>query len=68
MLCIIIYFGLTLILGAGRALFGNVQVTGLALGLVALAFTLDHKLKSSYLSLSLLLLALETKPQITIPF
>ena len=61
-------FSITLILGVGRALFGNVQVTGLTLGLVALAFTLDHKLKSSYLSLSLLLLALEIKPQITIPF
>jgi hypothetical protein len=61
-------FSLTLILGVGRALFGNVQVTGITLGLVALAFTLDHKLKSSYLSLSLLLLALEIKPQITIPF
>jgi hypothetical protein len=61
-------FSITLILGVGRALFGNVQVTGLTLGLVALAFTLDDKLKSSYLSLSLLLLALEIKPQITIPF
>jgi len=61
-------FSITLILGVGRALFGNVQVTGITLGLVALAFTLDHKLKSSYLSLSLLLLALEIKPQITIPF
>ena len=61
-------FGISLILGVGRALFGNVQVTGITLGLVALAFTLDHKLKSSYLSLSLLLLALEIKPQITIPF
>ena len=61
-------FCISLILGVGRALFGNVQVTGITLGLVALAFTLDHKLKSSYLSLSLLLLALEIKPQITIPF
>jgi hypothetical protein len=61
-------FVITLVLGVGRALFGNVQVTGITLGLVALAFTLDHKLKSSYLSLSLLLLALEIKPQITIPF
>jgi hypothetical protein len=61
-------FSITLILGVGRALFGNVQVTGITLGLVALAFILDHKLKSSYLSLSLLLLALEIKPQITIPF
>ncbi len=61
-------FSITLILGVGRALFGNVQVTGITLGLVALAFTLDHKLKSSYLSLSLMLLALEIKPQITIPF
>ena len=61
-------FGITLILGVGRALFGNVQVTGITLGLVALAFTLDYKLKSPYLSLSLLLLALEIKPQITIPF
>ncbi len=61
-------FSITLILGVGRALFGNVQVTGITLGLVASAFTLDHKLKSSYLSLSLLLLALEIKPQITIPF
>ena len=61
-------FGISLILGVGRALFGNVQVTGITLGLVGLAFTLDHKLKSSYLSLSLLLLALEIKPQITIPF
>ena len=60
--------GITLILGVGRALFGNVQVTGITLGLVALAFTLDYKLKSPYLSLSLLLLALEIKPQITIPF
>ena len=61
-------FSITLILGVGRALFGNVQVTGITLGLVALAFTLDHKLKSSYLPLSLLLLASEIKPQITIPF
>ena len=61
-------FGISLILGVGRALFGNVQVTGITLGLVALAFTLGHKLKSPYLSLSLLLLALEIKPQITIPF
>ena len=61
-------FGITLILGVGRALFGNVQVTGITLGLVVLAFTLDYKLKSPYLSLSLMLLALEIKPQITIPF
>lgn len=61
-------FGISLILGVGRALFGNVQVTGITLGLVASAFTLDLKLKSSYLPLSLLLLALEIKPQITIPF
>jgi len=61
-------FVLTLVLGVGRALFGNVQVTGITLGLVALAFTLDHKLKSSYLPLSLLLLAFEIKPQLTLPF
>ena len=61
-------FAITLILGVGRALFGNVQVTGIALGLVALAFTLNKKLKSPYFSLSVLLLALEIKPQITIPF
>jgi hypothetical protein len=35
---------------------------------VALAFTLNKKLKSPYFSLSVLLLALEIKPQITIPF
>jgi hypothetical protein len=61
-------FAITLILSVGRALFGNVQVTGIALGLVALAFTLSKKLKSPYFSLSVLLLALEIKPQITIPF
>ena len=61
-------FTLTLVLGVGRALFGNVQVTGITLGLVALAFTLNKKLKSPYFSLSVLLLALEIKPQITIPF
>jgi hypothetical protein len=61
-------FAITLILGVGRALFGNVQVTGITLGLVALAFTLNKKLKSPYFSLSVLLLALEIKPQITIPF
>ena len=61
-------FAITLILGVGRALFGNVQVTGIALGLVALAFTLNKKFKSPYFSLSVLLLALEIKPQITIPF
>jgi hypothetical protein len=61
-------FAITLILGVGRALFGNVQVTGITLGLVALALTLNKKLNSPYLSLSVLLLALEIKPQITIPF
>ena len=61
-------FAITLILGVGRALFGNVQVTGITLGLVALAFTLNKNLKSPYFSLSVLLLALEIKPQITIPF
>ncbi len=61
-------FAITLILSVGRALFGNVQVTGITLGLVALAFTLSKKLKSPYFSLSVLLLALEIKPQITIPF
>lgn len=61
-------FAITLMLGVGRALFGNVQVTGITLGLVALAFTLNEKLKSPYFSLSVLLLALEIKPQITIPF
>ena len=61
-------FAITLILGVGRALFGNVQVTGITLGLVALAFILNKKLKSPYFSLSVLLLALEIKPQITIPF
>jgi hypothetical protein len=61
-------FAITLILGVGRALFGNVQVTGITLGLVALAFTFNNKLKSPYFSLSVLLLALEIKPQITIPF
>jgi len=55
-------FAITLILGVGRALFGNVQVTGIAMGLVALAFTLNKKLKSLYFSLSILLLALEIKP------
>ena len=61
-------FAITLILSVGRALFGNVQVTGIALGLVTLAFILSKKLKSPYFSLSVLLLALEIKPQITIPF
>jgi hypothetical protein len=64
----LILFAITLILGVGRALFGNVQVTGITLGLVALAFILNKKLKSPYFSLSVLLLALEIKPQITIPF
>lgn len=59
---------ITLLLGVGRALFGNVQVTGITLGLLALAFRLDHKLKSSYFSLLLILIALEIKPQIVIPF
>lgn len=61
-------FAITLILSVGRALFGNVQVTGITLGLVALAFTLSKKLKTPYFSVSVLLLALEIKPQITIPF
>ena len=61
-------FGFLLISGVGRALFGNVQVTGITLGLVALAFTFNHKHRSNFFPLILMLLAFEIKPQITIPF
>lgn len=59
---------LLLVSGVGRALFGNVQVTGITLGLVAAAFTINTKYKFNFLPIFLLLLAFEIKAQIAIPF
>jgi len=59
---------LLLVSGAGRALFGNVQVTGITLGLVAAAFAINTKYKFNLLPIFLLLLAFEIKAQIAIPF
>ena len=59
---------LLLVSGVGRALFGNVQVTGITLGLVAAAFAINTKYKFNFLSIFLLLLAFEIKAQIAIPF
>ena len=59
---------LLLVSGVGRALFGNVQVTGITLGLVAAAFAINTKYKFNFLPIFLLLLAFEIKAQIAIPF
>lgn len=59
---------LLLVSGVGRALFGNVQVTGITLGLVAVAFAMHTKYKFNFLPIFLLLLAFEIKAQIAIPF
>ena len=66
----IVFFILSLLLvsGVGRALFGNVQVTGITLGLVAVAFTVNTKYKFNFLPIFFLLLAFEIKAQISIPF
>ena len=59
---------LLLVSGVGRALFGNVQVTGITLGLVAAAFAINTKYKFNFFPIFLLLLAFEIKAQIAIPF
>jgi len=59
---------LLLVSGVGRALFGNVQVTGITLGLVAAAFAINTKYKFNLLPIFLLILAFEIKAQIAIPF
>ena len=59
---------LLLVSGVGRALFGNVQVTGITLGLVAAAFAINTKYKFNFLPIFLLFLAFEIKAQIAIPF
>lgn len=59
---------LLLVSGVGRALFGNVQVTGITLGLVAAAFAINTKYKFNFLPIFSLLLAFEIKAQIAIPF
>jgi hypothetical protein len=66
----VVFFILSLLLvsGVGRALFGNVQVTGITLGLVAVAFTVNTKYKFNFLPIFFLLLAFEIKAQIAIPF
>jgi len=66
----VMFFILSLLLvsGVGRALFGNVQVTGITLGLVAVAFTVNTKYKFNFLPIFFLLLAFEIKAQISIPF
>ena len=66
----IVFYILSLLLvsGVGRALFGNVQVTGITLGLVAAAFAINTKYKFNFLPIFLLLLAFEIKVQIAIPF
>lgn len=65
----IMVLNLLLLLNVNRALFGNVQVTGIVLGLIALAFNLvsaNNKLR--YYSIIPIWIAFEIKPQITIPF
>jgi hypothetical protein len=66
----VVFYILSLLLasGVGRALFGNVQVTGITLGLVAVAFAVNTKYKFNFLPIFLLLLAFEIKAQIAIPF
>jgi len=51
-----------------RALYGNVQVTGLVLGLIAVAHILFKSDVSAFVSLIPLWLAFELKPQMTLSF
>ena len=55
-------------LNVARALFANVQVTGLALGLIAVGITLVRNGKSAFISMIPIWLALEVKPQLSIGF
>lgn len=51
-----------------RALFANVQVTGLVLGLIAIGMTLIKHRRSALLSMIPIWLAAEVKPQLAIGF
>ncbi len=51
-----------------RALFANVQVTGLVLGLIAIGMTLIKNRRSAFISIIPIWLAAEVKPQLAIGF
>jgi hypothetical protein len=55
-------------LNVARALFANVQVTGLVLGLIAIGIKLSKKKKSTLISMLPFWLAAEIKPQLAIGF
>jgi hypothetical protein len=61
-------FSIFAFLNVTRALFGNVQVTGLVLGLVAIGMILIKKGKSEFISMFPIWLAAEIKPQLALGF
>ena len=63
-----IVFSIFAFLNVTRALFGNVQVTGLVLGLVAIGMILIKNGKSAFISMFPIWVAAEVKPQLALGF
>jgi hypothetical protein len=63
-----IVFSIFAFLNVTRALFANVQVTGLVLGLIAAGIKLSKKKKSTLISMLPIWLAAEIKPQLAVGF
>lgn len=61
-------FSIFAFLNVTRALFANVQVTGMVLGLIAIGITLFRNGKSTFISILPIWFALELKPQLAIGF
>ena len=61
-------FAIFAFLNVTRALFANVQVTGMVLGLIAIGITLFRNGKSTFISMLPIWFALELKPQLAIGF
>lgn len=65
---LLLAFSILPLLNTTRALIANVQVTGIVLGLVAIAINLIKSEKSRFLIALPLWLSFETKPQLSIAF
>ena len=63
-----VVFSIFAFLNVTRALFGNVQVTGLVLGLVAIGMILIKNGESAFISMIPIWLAAEVKPQLALGF
>jgi hypothetical protein len=63
-----VVFSIFAFLNVTRALFANVQVTGMVLGLIAIGITLNQNGKSTFFSMLPIWIAAEVKPQLALGF